>query len=104
MQTNCLSKAPAINEPLGGLAPATITRREPFYGRLLELLDLDAPVLRTTGLGVVVRDRSRLAEAHGFDSRAVDSLAHEIALHRGCAPLGQRLVVAIGAYRVGVPL
>src|SRR5262245_66142144 len=67
-------------------------------------LDLDAPVLLAALRCRVGRERHRLAEADRRDARRGDALPDQVATH-GVGPLlRERLVVALGAAAVGVPL
>src|SRR6185503_9592325 len=65
-------------------------------------LDVDAAVLLASFGRLVGRDGLGLSLADRRDLRGRDALAHQVVLHRGCAALGQLLVVRVGADRVGV--
>src|SRR5207247_5554364 len=66
--------------------------------------DLDPPVLGAAGLGLVARDRLRLAPALHADAGRVDALRDQVVPHCLRAPLGELLVVGVRADRLGVAL
>src|SRR5207244_5673123 len=66
--------------------------------------DPPPPVLGAAGLGLVARDRLRLAPTLHADAGRVDALRDHVVPHRLRAPLGELLVVGVRADRVGVTL
>ena len=59
--------------------------------------DLDSAVFRTTFPGLIVCDRFAFAESLSGNSATVNTLLHDIVLNRSHTPLGQPLVVRLGA-------
>src|SRR4051812_43602048 len=67
-------------------------------------VELDAPVLRASFLGVVARDRPRLAESLRLEAARADAEAVQTLDDGVGAAFRQALVVLIGAARIGVPV
>src|SRR5690606_8999954 len=75
----------------------------PRASAVVEELELDAPILRTPGVGLVVGDRFVRTGAARLEPRFFHAVLHEVVLDRVGATLREREVGVACADAVGVP-
>src|SRR5688572_31198502 len=89
----------------GRLPPTRASFRRPWWVEIrasIDRFELYAAILGAAFGRRVVRNGIRLAEPLSVDAAGVDSVRHQVIAHGLRAPLRERLVVLVGAARVGV--